>query len=167
MQDTSGTRRRVPPRANPEEPAPSQGTVRGQVASVPWVAIALTSAVTTLAGYLTLQAIGAARDAWKRRRTEDDDMANPPPPAPMYGGPYGARPDGSFRLPGPNDMDNVQTPVTTGFGQPLRYPPDDMRAMSQRLQRIEQAILAQQQHQQTDPYAQANPPRAGYRGEVH
>lgn len=178
MQDTSGSRRRVPPRGNPDEPAPTQSSVRQQVTGVPWVAIALTSAVTTFAGYLTLQLIGAARDALKRRRAEAADDAafeNPPvavAPAPGY---YGARPDGSFRLPGPHDMEAVQTPISTGFGRPLRYQGDDARALDQRLARIEQALLAQQgAPHQGSPY-QPHPGPVGpghgapppYRGEVH
>lgn len=174
MQETSGSRRRVPPRGNPDEPAQPQMTFGQQVSEVPWGVVILTTAVTTLAGYLTIEGIRALHAAVRRRRERELEDDNPPVARAQPQAFYGARPDGSFLLPGPEDMDHVVSPITTGFGQPLRYahapanpqpqPTSHGHAhshaggremsMDERLARIESVLLAQQQ-------------RAAARPEVH
>jgi len=113
--------REAPPRGrapNPEEaaPQPANGSV---VASIPIVPLVLTTAVTTITGFVVLELIrGGARwlrESWQRKAEDREAALNPPKPEHKIG----TQPDGSFRLPGPGDFGNAeQTQVRySGFAQ--------------------------------------------------
>lgn len=156
MQETSGRRRRVPPRSNPD-PTPKEAPpgFRQQVSEVPWSIVILTTAVTTVAGYLTIEGIRSLHGAFRRRREAAALAENAkaiPEAAPL---PVGIQSDGSFRLMGPGDT-NV---TATRFGpQPEQtYAPSanhspagptsgqvhyELQTLNQRLANLERAIMA-------------------------
>lgn len=121
---------------------------------IPWKALIITTAITTVSGYVFLELIRTAHRAIKHRREEAIAAAsNPPEPKTA---PPGRLQDGTFQLPLPDGAMPMQMsgPAHGGFARPnlvdVNNPmgaiqhqmQQQARATDARLRRIEQ-MLAQ------------------------
>lgn len=151
-------RRRIPPRQqNPETaPAPVPAPAVHQLAQIPWLALIITSGVTTLTSYALMELVRATHRSIQRRREQKREEAmslNPRKPVAVPG----IKPGGAFQLPEPGpSLDTAPSMVPyAGFAAPAAnsvysaYPGNPQQMHPQ-----------QAQHGQHGQHAQQHPPLA-------
>lgn len=150
--------RRVPPKGNPGNGPDQSATTVVQSAQIPWTTLIVTTGITTISGYLFLEAIRATH-RWFKAKREIPGLTTQNPEHTLAAGPPGTLPTGTFQLPMPDGAQPspVAGPSHLGFahphypGQRQQQPQNPLgqlqhqmvqaqRATDARLRRIEQMI---------------------------